>query len=60
MEKTKIKGKPGPKPLGGLRIIFRLLPYQVELLGKIQKRTGLSRTELIRRAIDDVYGLWKP
>jgi hypothetical protein len=53
----KTKGKRGRKPLGGFRIILRLLPFQVKLLRKIQTKTGISRTELIRRAIDSVYGI---
>jgi hypothetical protein len=57
MKKMKTKGKRGRKPLGGLRIILRLLPFQVKLLRKIQTKTGISRTELIRRAIDSVYGI---
>jgi hypothetical protein len=56
--KIKVKKKRGPKPLGGLRIILRILPYQVELLDKVQKRTGITRTQLIQRAIDTVYGIW--
>ena len=55
----KTKGKRGRKPLGGFRIILRLLPFQVKLLRKIQTKTGISRTELIRRAIDSVYGIPK-
>jgi hypothetical protein len=59
MKKMKTKGKRGRKPLGGLRIILRLLPFQVKLLRKIQTKTGISRTELIRRAIDNIYGIPK-
>ena len=55
----KTKGKRGRKSLGGLRIILRLLPFQVKLLRKIQTKTGISRTELIRRAIDSVYEIPK-
>jgi len=55
----KTKGKRGRKPLGGLRIILRLLPFQVKLLRNIQTKTGISRTELIRRAIDKIYGIPK-
>ena len=53
----KTKGKRGRKPLGGFRIILRLLPFQVKLLRNIQTKTGISRTELIRRAIDKIYGI---
>lgn len=49
------KEKRGRKSLGGLRIILRLTPQQVELLRVRQEQTGSSRTELIRRAIDEYY-----
>ncbi len=47
--------KRGRKPLGGLRIILRLTPQEVQVLGEKQKELGLSRTDLIRRAIDAYY-----
>ncbi len=47
--------KRGRKPMGGLRIILRLTPQQVLVLGEKHKETGLSRTDLIRRAIDAYY-----
>ena len=49
------KQKRGRKSLGGLRIILRITPQEVELLEKRQKETGLSRTEMIRRAIDHFW-----
>ena len=49
------KKKRGPKPLGGLRIILRLTPSEVKLLEMRQQETGLSRTELIRRAVDNYW-----
>ena len=50
-----IKKKRGRKSLGGLRIILRLTSQEVELLERRQKETGLSRTEMIRRAIDHYW-----
>jgi metal-responsive CopG/Arc/MetJ family transcriptional regulator len=38
-----------------LRIILRLTSQEVELLEKRQQETGLSRTEMIRRAIDHYW-----
>lgn len=49
------KTKRGRKSLGGLRIILRLTPQEVELLRIRHEQTGSSRTELIRRAIDEFY-----
>jgi hypothetical protein len=49
------KNKRGRKSLGGLRIILRLTPQEVELLRMRQEQTGHSRTELIRRAIDEYW-----
>ena len=49
------KNKRGPKPLGGIRIILRLTPSEVKLLEMRQQQTGLSRTELIRRAVDNYW-----
>lgn len=59
MKKVKVIEKRGRKSLSGLRIILRLLPHQVKLLKKIQTKTGISRTELIRRAIDNDFGIPK-
>ncbi len=50
-----MKKKRGRKSLGGLRIILRLTSQEVELLEKRQQETGLSRTEMIRRAIDHYW-----
>lgn len=50
-----MKKKRGRKSLGGLRIILRLTSQEVELLERRQKDTGLSRTEMIRRAIDHYW-----
>jgi hypothetical protein len=47
--------KRGRKSLGGLRIILRISPQEVELLERRQKETGLTRTEMIRRAIDNYW-----
>jgi hypothetical protein len=49
------KKKRGRQSLGGLRVILRLLPSEVELLERRQKETGLTRTEMIRRAIDHYW-----
>jgi len=48
-------GKRGRKPVGGLRIILRLTPQEVQVLDEKHKQTGHSRTDLIRRAIDAFY-----
>ena len=50
-----MKKKRGRKSLGGLRIILRISPQEVELLERRQKETGLTRTEMIRRAIDNYW-----
>ncbi len=47
--------KRGRKSLGGLRIILRISPQEVELLERRQRETGLTRTEMIRRAIDHYW-----
>jgi hypothetical protein len=47
--------KRGRKPLGGVRIILRLTPEEVQVLAEKQKQLGLSRTDLIRRAIGATY-----
>ena len=47
--------KRGRKPLGGMRIILRLTPQEVHILAEKQKQTGMSRTDLIRRAIGATY-----
>jgi hypothetical protein len=49
------KSKRGRKNLGGIRIILRLTPKEVELLTAGQKITNLTRTEMIREAIS---GYW--
>ncbi len=49
------QNKRGPKPLGGIRIILRLLPDEVEALDAEQQRSKRTRTELIRRAIASSY-----
>jgi hypothetical protein len=49
------KKKRGRKSLGGLRIILRLTPQEVEMLEQKHQQTGHSRTDLIRRAIDAFY-----
>ena len=48
--------KRGRKKKDGLRIILRIIQKEVDLLNLRQAQTGLSRTELIRRAVD-IY--WK-
>ena len=50
-----MKKKRGRKSLGGLRIILRLTSQEVELLDRRQQETGLSRTEMIRRAVDHFW-----
>jgi len=50
-----MKKKRGPKPLGGIRIILRLLPDEVTALDAEQQRSKRTRTELIRRAIAYTY-----
>jgi len=52
---TMQKKKRGPKPLGGIRIILRLLPDEIEALDKEQQRSKRTRTELIRRAVLIAY-----
>jgi len=42
--------------LGGIRIILRLTDPEVILLNKRQKESGLTRSELIRKAIDTYWG----
>lgn len=47
--------KRGRKPLGGLRVILRLTPDEVQVLSEKHKELGLNRSDLIRRAIDAYY-----
>ncbi len=47
--------KRGRRPLGGIRIILRLTPPEVKALEEKRKETGVTRTELIRRAIEAAY-----
>lgn len=49
------KSKRGRKNLGGMRVILRLTPKEVELLAEGQKFTKLTRTGMIREAIS---GYW--
>ncbi len=50
-----LKKKRGPKGKGGIRIILHLWPQQILALDEDRKKTGGSRAELIRRAIDAQY-----
>ena len=47
--------KRGPKGKGGVRIIVHLWPQQIEALDDDRMKSGGSRAELIRRAIDAQY-----
>ena len=49
------KNKRGRKNLGGMRVILRLTPKELELLTAGQAITKLTRTEMIREAIS---GYW--
>jgi hypothetical protein len=49
------KNKRGRKNLGGIRVILRLTPREVEILAEGQKMTKLTRTQMIREAI---AGYW--
>lgn len=48
--------KRGPKPLGGKRIILRLLKGDLEIVDKQVKKTGLPRYVIIQNAVRKVYG----
>jgi len=47
--------KPNERVIRGKRINFYLAEIQIKRLKSISKRTGLSASEILRRAIDEYW-----